>query len=59
MREYLSRKGVQFTEVDLHENPGAVQELIHKYNSRSTPTLVWAGRVLIGFDPEAIDALAQ
>jgi glutaredoxin len=35
----------------------AVQELIFKYQSRSTPTLVIDGQVVIGFDPEELDRL--
>jgi glutaredoxin len=34
---------------------GAVRELVETYNSRATPTIVIDGKVLIGFDPEALD----
>lgn len=35
----------------------AVDDLIHKYQSRSTPTLVIGEEVMIGFDPDQLDAL--
>jgi hypothetical protein len=35
----------------------AVFELVRKYNSRSTPTIVVDGQVLIGFDPERLDKM--
>jgi len=34
---------------------GAVRELVETYQSRATPTIVIGDKVLIGFDPEAID----
>jgi glutaredoxin len=35
----------------------AVDELIHKHQSRSTPTLVIGDEVVIGFDPDRVDEL--
>ena len=35
----------------------AREELVFKLNSRSTPTLVVEGEVMIGFDPERLLAL--
>jgi len=38
----------------------AVFELVRKYNSRSTPTLVIGEEILKGFDPDEIErALAR
>jgi glutaredoxin len=34
-----------------------VFELIRKYNSRSTPTIVIGDEVMIGFDPARLDAM--
>lgn len=33
---------------------GAVRELVGKYQSRSTPTIVVGDDVMIGFDPERL-----
>jgi glutaredoxin len=38
-------------------DPQAVEELVHKYESRSTPTLVVGDQVMIGFDPDQLDQL--
>jgi hypothetical protein len=35
----------------------AVRELVEKYQSRATPTLVIGDEVIIGFDPQRIDEL--
>jgi hypothetical protein len=34
-----------------------VNDLVGKYQSRSTPTLVIGDEVMIGFDPEQLDEL--
>ena len=57
MREYLSRKGVEFEELDVRLNPEALRDLVQTHRSNATPTLVIDGEVLIGFDPARIDAL--
>ena len=33
-----------------------VFQLVRTYNSRTTPTLVIGDEVLVGFDPERVDA---
>ena len=35
----------------------AVFELVRTYKSRSTPTIVVGGEVMIGFDPERLDQM--
>jgi hypothetical protein len=35
----------------------AVNDLVHTYQSRSTPTLVIGEEVMIGFDPDRLDEL--
>ena len=42
---------------DVSIDQQAVFELVRKYNSRSTPTIVVDGQVLIGFDPERLDKM--
>ena len=41
----------------MSRDPQAVEELVNKYQSHSTPTLVVDDEVLIGFDPERLDQL--
>jgi hypothetical protein len=42
---------------DVSVDRQAVFELVRKYNSQSTPTIVVDGKVMIGFDPERLDEM--
>jgi glutaredoxin len=37
----------------------AVRELVEKYQSRSTPTIVVGDQVMIGFDPQRLEQILQ
>jgi glutaredoxin len=37
----------------------AVRELVGKYQSRSTPTIVIGDQVMIGFDPQRLEQMLQ
>jgi len=57
--EYLSQKGVEFTEKNVAHNPEAVQELM-SMGVRSLPLILIGDKRLSGFNPKAIDeALAS
>jgi glutaredoxin len=57
--EYLSQKGVEFTEKNVSRNPEAVQELM-SMGVRSLPLILIGDQQLRGFNPKAIDeALAS
>lgn len=34
-----------------------MEELVYKYQSRSTPTVVVGDEVMVGFDPERLDQM--
>jgi glutaredoxin len=38
-------------------DPAAVRDLVHKYRSRSTPTIIIDEQVIVGFDPQQLDQL--
>lgn len=57
LKIFLEEKGIEFEERDITQDPSAVRELMEKYNSHSTPTLVIGEEVLIGFDPERLDKI--
>ena len=50
-----------FEERDITRDDAAVQDLVQKYKSRSTPTLIIGApsseEVMIGFDPERLGEL--
>ncbi len=43
--------------MDITQDQEALQELVYKYQSRATPTLVIDGQVVIGFDRERLEQL--
>jgi len=53
--EYLSQKGIPFTEKNVARDPAAVQELM-SMGLRSLPVIVIGDKRLSGFNPKAIDA---
>lgn len=55
-KEFLSSRQVEFEEKNIRTDPGALRELVEVLGSRSTPTLVVEGEVVIGFDPAEYDA---
>jgi glutaredoxin 3 len=52
--EYLSQKGVQFTEKNVARSPEAVQELM-SMGVRSLPLILIGDKRLSGFNPKVID----
>jgi glutaredoxin len=52
--EYLSRKGIPFTEKNVAYSPEAVQELM-SMGLRSLPVIVIGDKRLSGFNPARID----
>ena len=57
LKHYLNEKGVVYEDHDVGSDPAAVQELVNTYKSRTTPTLVIDGEIIVGFDPERLDQL--
>lgn len=53
--EYLSQKGIAYTEKNVSRDPQAVQELM-SMGLRSLPVIVIGDKKLSGFNPAAIDA---
>jgi protein-disulfide isomerase len=35
----------------------AIMELVRRYNSHSTPTIVVGDKVMVGFDPERLEKM--
>lgn len=50
-KEFLSSRGIQYEERNIRSDSEFIRELVEDYQSRSTPTLVAGGRVVMGFDP--------
>jgi glutaredoxin len=54
---FLSERGIEFEVKDVSADQQAVFELVRTYNSRSTPTIVVGGQVMVGFDPERLEQM--
>ena len=52
---FLDEKGIVYENRDVGRDPEAVNLLVNTYGSRTTPTLVVDGEVIVGFDPERLD----
>lgn len=58
-KEYLKSKEVNFTEVDLTENPEETQKLIKKTGYTAVPQLEIDGKIIVGFDQAKIHELIK
>ncbi len=56
MKEFLSQKGVPFTERDVVKDPQAIEELA-KLGYLTTPVIVVDGEVVVGFDRKRLEQL--
>lgn len=56
MKEFLSQRGVRYTERDVTQDDAALAEL-EKLNAFSTPVTVIGDAVVIGFDKAKLERL--
>ena len=57
VKTYLTERGIPFTVKDVSNDFSAQKELVGKYKSRSTPTVVVDEQVMIGFDPDKLEEM--
>jgi glutaredoxin len=57
VKAFLSERGIEFEERDVSVDREAVRDLVEKYESRSTPTIVVGGEVMIGYDPDRLEQM--
>ncbi|MBI2350233.1 MAG: glutaredoxin family protein [Deltaproteobacteria bacterium] len=55
-KEFLSQRGVAFTEKDIAKEPAAIEEL-EKLGVMTTPVIVIDDEVIIGFNQRRLDEL--
>jgi len=56
-KEYLSQKGIQFTDYDVSSDPKALEEMVKISGARSVPVIAACDEVLVGFDKARIDQM--
>lgn len=57
VKAFLDGMGVEYEERDVTQDQSAVEEMMQKYGSHSTPTVVIGEQVLVGFNPERLDKI--
>jgi len=58
VKEFLSQRGVTFTERDIIQDEKALQEL-EQYNVMTTPLTIYGDETIIGFDKDKLQALIE
>lgn len=59
-KQFLTKYGVPFTDIDVSENQHAAAEMVNKSGQTGTPVIDIDGTIIVGFDQKAIvEALKQ
>ncbi len=56
-KEYLDKKGIQYQEKNVEEDPAFAQEAVNKSGQTGIPVIDVDGTIIIGFDRPRIDAV--
>jgi len=56
VKEFLSHKGIAYTDKDVSQDEEALQELL-KLGFATTPVTIIDGRAVVGFDRQKLEAL--
>ena len=54
-KEFLQEKQVAFEDVDVSTDSDAAKELVEKSGQQGVPVLDINGKIIVGFDPVAIE----
>lgn len=54
-KSYLTKKGVEYTELNVQDDMEAREEMVKKSKQMGVPVLDINGTIIIGFDKAAID----
>ncbi|MBN2483500.1 MAG: glutathione S-transferase N-terminal domain-containing protein [Candidatus Omnitrophica bacterium] len=58
-KEYLSGKGVPYTDIDVSSDDAARKEMVEVSGQMGVPVLVIDTQVVVGFDKNRIDSLLE
>ena len=56
LKDYLKEKGIKFTNIDVSSDEDAAAAMIEKSGQMGVPQTEINGRIIVGFDKDAIDA---
>ncbi|MBI4286465.1 MAG: glutaredoxin family protein [Chloroflexi bacterium] len=57
VKEYLSRKGINYTEFNVAEDRNAAKEMIQKSGQMGVPVTIIDGQIVVGFNQSLLDKL--
>lgn len=55
MKEFLSQKGVSFTEYDVSQDQKAAQEMVNRTGQMAVPVTIIDGQTIVGFDQAQLE----
>ena len=56
-KEYLSRKGISYTDIDVAQDREKAKEMTQKSGQMSVPVIIIDGEIVVGFDQAQLDKL--
>lgn len=56
-KEYLSQKGIPYTDYDVTTDAKALEEMAKISGARSVPVIAACGEVMVGFDKSRLDQM--
>ncbi|MBU2561432.1 MAG: glutaredoxin family protein [Nanoarchaeota archaeon] len=56
LKAWLKSKGIEFENIDVSEDQEAAQAMIKKSGQMGVPQIEINGKMIVGFNPEAIEA---
>jgi len=57
VKEYLTSKGVAYTDINVGKDREKAKEMIQKTNQMSVPVVIIGDQMILGFNPARIDEL--
>ena len=57
MKEFLSRKGVEYTELDVSKDQQARDQMVSKTGRMAVPTITVGNEVVVGFNQAELERL--
>ncbi|MBW2965456.1 glutathione S-transferase N-terminal domain-containing protein [Candidatus Woesearchaeota archaeon] len=56
LKSWMKEKGIKYTDIDVSADQHAAQEMIEKSGQMGVPQTEVNGKMIVGFNPEAIEA---
>ena len=56
-KEFLSKKGVEYVDIDVTKDRSALTEMIRISGARSVPVIVACEQVMVGFEPQWLEQM--